>query len=90
MRKLGNKKDQSEEFKNLSDRFEKAFNMQLSKYIRPILGFDIVKLDCDIETPKDMTMNEFISLKYGEDGCQVVLDLLDFEACGGFLGFSWK
>jgi len=59
--------------------FRKIFNKNFRKYFHPILGFDIVKFDVDIETPEGMSTKDFINSKYGIRAVELIEGFLNYS-----------
>lgn len=72
------------------DEFKEIFNTELNHFVSKlwiigIADFDIVKFDKYMETrrsyeEKDMSLIDYVRMKYGEKGSELINELIDMES----------
>lgn len=65
-------------YPSLADKtiFESTFNVSLLKFFNPGLGFDLVGFDEFIKTPDGVSTKQFITEKYGQHACQLIMRMI--------------
>ena len=56
--------------------FRHTFGRELTAFMHPLLGFDVIAFDDYLKTPDGQSTNDFITEKYGEAACEMIHALL--------------
>tara|TARA_Y100000310_G_scaffold292109_1_gene320594 strand:+ start:251 stop:478 length:228 start_codon:yes stop_codon:yes gene_type:complete len=58
------------------DEFKLIFNVDIRKFLNPILGFDLVSFEKYLQVPDSPSIQDFIRENYGESAVQLVKNCL--------------
>ena len=60
-------------------KFKFYLKLPLRKYLHPIFGFDVVKLDQDLGVPDGKSTEDIVLERFGKDAVALCMELIDLD-----------
>ena len=75
-----------EAIKKYEVKFKVHLKLPLRKYLHPIFGFDVIKLDQDLEVPDGRSTEDVILERFGKDAVTLCKELIYLDLWETIIG----
>ena len=65
------------------ERFRRTFGSDMSHFMHPLFGFDVIGFDRWLKTPDGISTSDFIKKEYTDEAEALIREILDKDLTGG-------